>query len=366
MKTLYKNHGKSVGYWAIEVTDNAELKIAHARTLDGKETVRLVQVEGKNLGRANETSPLEQAHKELEARVKKQIDKGYVQSLEAADAPAVNSVGLPQPVLATVLEKVKPESIDWDNAYLQPKLNGHRCMFKDGTLYSRGGKEIELPHIKAAITELGLDNQFLDGELYIHGVPLQQIGSLVKKPREESVALEYHVYDCPSSELNFEKRYRSLMTTDILYSSEYLVEVETVTVTSLAEVHELTDQWVSEGFEGSILRHGTDSYEFGKRSRKILKVKNYIESEAEIVGWELKQPVIKEDGRTFQVICFVLRNNFGGDTFEVTAPGNEQQVHEQWRIAKSFVGKQMTFKYFELSDGMVPQQPIALQVREDL
>ena len=278
----------------------------------------------------------------------------------------VNSVGLPQPVLATVLEKVKPESIDWDNAYLQPKLNGHRCMFKDGTLYSRGGKEIELPHIKAAITELGLDNQFLDGELYIHGVPLQQIGSLVKKPREESVALEYHVYDCPSDTEGFSTRYTEFSLYDGLWASDVIIEVDTIKVSNLTEVHELTDQWVSEGFEGSILRHGTDSYEFGKRSRKILKVKNYIESEAEIVGWELKQPVIKEDGTRLQVICFVLRNNFGGDTFEVTAPGNEQQVHEQWRIAKSFVGKQMTFKYFELSDGMVPQQPIALQVREDL
>lgn len=365
MKTLYKNHGKSVGYWSIEVTDNAELKIAHARTLDGKETVRLVQVEGKNLGRANETSPLEQAHKELEARVKKQIDKGYVQSLEAADAPVVNSVGLPQPVLATVLEKVKPESIDWDNAYLQPKLNGHRCMFKDGTLYSRGGKEIDLPHILEQIDAEALNNFHLDGELYIHGVPLQQIGSLVKKPREESKALEYHVYDCPMEGTQFSDRFVNSML--FLGSTTPKIEfVDTIKVTSLAEVHELTDQWVSEGFEGSILRHGTDSYEFGKRSRKILKVKNYTESEAEIVGWELKQPVIKEDGTRLQVICFVLRNNFGGDTFEVTAPGNEQQVHEQWRIAKSFVGKQMTFKYFELSDGMVPQQPIALQVREDL
>lgn len=365
MIKLYKNHGKSVGYWKIEVTDNAELKIGHARTLEGKVTTRLVQVTGKNIGRANETSPLAQAHKELKSRVNKQLDKGYVKTLEAADAPVVNSVGMPKPVLATVLEKVKPESIDWENAYLQPKLNGHRCMYKDGMLYSRGGKEIKLPHIFKGIGIQGMTEDHLDGELYIHGVSLQQIGSLIKKPREESVRLEYHIYDSPDSTRSFRERFVSVMSTDgEVYDS--LSTLVTIQVRSLTEVLRLNDEWVAEGYEGSILRHGTDSYEFGKRSRKILKVKAYIESEAKILDFRRKQPVIKADGTRYEVICFVLQNNFGGVPFEVTAPGNEKEVDKQYFSAESYIGKEMTFKYFELSDNKVPQQPIALQIREDV
>ena len=364
MTVLFKNHHGVIGSWQIEVTDNAELKIGSTKKLGGKTTVRIVLVEGKNIGKANETSPLEQAHKEMAARIQKQLDKGYVTKLEDADEAPVNSVGMPQPVLATVLEKVNPESIDWDNAYLQPKLNGHRCMYRDGVLYSRGGKAIDLPHIVDSIHAELLDKYPLDGELYIHGTSLQQIGSMVKKPREESLALEYHVYDCPMAFDSFFKRYISALSTAT--TSGAVKMLATVKVTSMQQVHALTDKWVAEGYEGSILRHGTSAYEFGKRSRKILKIKNYTESEAEIVGFEVKKPVIKADGTRFEVICFVLKNHFGGVTFEVTAPGNEQEVHDQALNAENYIGKMMTLKYFELSDDSVPQQPVALQVRDDL
>lgn len=364
MITLYKNHHGVIGSWSIEVTDNAELRIANTKKLGGKETVRIVLVEGKNIGRANETSVMEQAEKEMAARIQKQLDKGYVTTMEAADEPVVNSVGMPQPVLATVLEKVNPNSIDWETAYLQPKLNGHRCMYKDGMLYSRGGKEIKLPHILASIKGELLDKYALDGELYIHGMPLQQIGSLIKKPREESLEVEYHVYDSHEDSLDFFQRYVAPLSQ--LSTCGALKTLATIKVNNMEEVYKETAYWVKLGYEGSILRHGKGSYEFGKRSRKLLKVKTYIESEAEILGFRSKQPVIKEDGTRFEVICFVLKNNFGGANFEVTAPGSEQEVHQQWIDCESYVGKQMTFKYFEMSTGKVPQQPIALQVREDL
>ena len=367
MTRLFKNHGKSVGYWEISVTDNAELKISHAKTLDGNAVTRITAVAGKNIGRANETTPLEQAHKEMAARIQKQLDKGYVASMEEADADPVNAMGLEPPVLATVIEKVKPESIDWDTATLQPKLNGNRCLYKNGQLYSRGGKEIKLPHILNAIKTYGLDHLHLDGELYIHGVPLQHINSLIKDPRKESEALEYHIYDVVDTEKSFHDRF----ITPLLFGGtvpQGIIEfVDTVPVYNMDEVKDLDAEWVKEGFEGSILRHGTQGYEVGKRSRKLLKVKMYQDAEAEVIGYDDRADNHVEGKDPLHNFVWVCRNPFNPETtFEVTPQGSWVEVHEQRQSVGAFIGKQLKFKYFELSEARIPQQPVALGWRDEL
>lgn len=369
MQTLYINHGGSIGTWAIEVTDNAELKISHSKTLDGKKVTRLTPVKGKNIGRANETTPMEQAHKEMASRIKKQKDKGYVESVEEATEPPVNSLGMLKPVLATVLDKVKPEKIDWSSAYLQRKFNGHRCLAHKGKLSSRGGKEINLSHIVKAIEMAGLTDTLLDGELYIHGMPLQQIGSLIKAPREESQLIEYHVYDSPCSELNFASRFLTLIESPCFLGT-VIRPVETIKVTNMREVRDLTAKWVAEGYEGSILRYGNKSYEFGKRSQFIVKIKDYIDAEAEVVGWvETKvNTLLKEEGEvTYRDFNYVCKNPFSDVTFEVAAAGSWEEVNAEFLAGpERNIGKVLTFKYFELSDDQVPQQPVMLGWKEDV
>ena len=370
MITLYKNHGKSIGYWTISITDQAELRIAHARTLGGKETVRIHPVEGKNIGRANETTRLEQAELELRSRIKKQLDKGYVDKLVAAELPVTNTLGFPKPVLATVLEKVKPESIDWKNAYVQPKLNGNRCLYKDGQLYSRGGKVINLPHIIEEIHAAGMSDLHLDGELYIHGMPLQQLNSRIKKLQDISTELEYHIYDVVDEANSFHVRYvEEFDLTACNHFDDHQIQgplwlVPTVVVKGLDEVLSLEHQYTEAGYEGAILRHGTEGYETDKRSRKLLKVKTYKDAEAEVVGWVERTPNIIEGQEPLKNFVWVCKNPFGDGTFELTAEGSWASVHEQFFTADQQIGRILNFKYFELSEARVPQQPVALGWRD--
>ena len=371
MITLYKNHGNSIGYWTIEVTDQAELRIAHAKTLDGKETARIHPVEGKNIGRSNETTPLEQAHLEMHSRISKQKDKGYVESLEAAEKPVTNTLGFSKPVLATVLEKVNPESIDWTTATVQPKLNGNRCLYKDGQLYSRGGKEIILPHVVEAIRAAGLTDLHLDGELYVHGMPLQQINSRIKKLQDVSTELEYHIYDVVDEENSFHVRYVGEF--DLPGCNHFddhqihgpLWLVPTVEVKSLDEVLALEQQYVEAGYEGAMLRHGAEGYETGKRSRKLLKVKTYSDTEAEVIGFVERTPNIIEGREPLNNFVWVCKNPFGEGQFEVTAEGSWQEVHDQFHTANQQIGRLLKVKYFELSTDRIPQQPVALGWKED-
>lgn len=357
---LFKNQGDRIGTWEISITDNAELKIEHARFEGAKVTTRLIPVTGKNIGRSNETTPLEQAELEMASRIKKQMDKGYVTTREEAEAPATNSMGFTKPQLAMVYSKVK--GIDWASAFAQRKLDGHRCMYKDGQLYSRGGKPIDLPHVLASIEASGLSHLHLDGELYTHGLSLQEIGSLVKRPREESEVLEYHVYDVVSDE-PFATRF--LMETQLSLPEGSLKVVETTQVASDEELRVLDAKWVAEGYEGSILRWGVAGYQSDKRTKFLAKLKEYTDSEAVVVGWKWGTP--RNNGEEeHQVVVFEMENNWGENNFEVTAPGNMQEVHEQAVNADEYVGKTLRFKYFSLSDEQVPLQPIALGWREEV
>ena len=167
---LYKAHKTSVGYWEITAYQGGEtgayLLIRHAKSDDATPVEQTVQVKPKNVGRANETTPMQQANLEMNSRINKQLDKGYVFNRPELGSVVKNTLGLEKPMLATPIQKVKPETIDWENAWLQPKLDGNRALFKNGVLYSRQGKEINLPHITEALSSIGTDVHF-DGELSV-------------------------------------------------------------------------------------------------------------------------------------------------------------------------------------------------------
>lgn len=373
--TLYKNHnGKigKIGTWTIEAEatggDSAQLVISHAKVIGGAEVVSTVPVAGKNIGRANETSPAQQAVLELDSRIAKQIDKGYVFSLENAQAPATNALGLELPMLAQPIDKVNPDKIDWENAWAQPKLDGHRCLFK-GMLYSRGGKEILMPHIREAVFDLGLDKLHLDGELYIHGVLLQDIGSLVKRLRPESQQLEYHLYDRVSSTAH-PGRIAGLQEMIERGGSSPIKLVSTAKVGSRSDLDEMHREFLGAGYEGTILRHGLTGYETGKRSSSLIKLKDFTDEEFTVIGVKAGTPRTLPNGRVLNVPVWICANPGGkaedDKTFDVTAAGDMWEKDAQWDMQGSLIGERLTVQIFGRSKAGVPLLPVALRWREDL
>lgn len=371
--TLYKAHKLSVGYWDIFARssdpDSAEIVIHYAKSADGKAVEQIIPVVGKNIGRSNETTPFEQAQLEVQSRINKQLDKGYTYQIPLLGDTVTNTLGKKKPMLATPMNKVKPETIDWNNAWIQPKLDGHRAMF-DEFLYSRQGKEIKLPHITDEIINKDLDFSHLDGELYYHGKTLQEIGSLVKKPRPESQDITYHVYDLVL-DAPYEERFARLRK--LIGATEYLglkhiKLAETHRVYSMEEASQYHAKWVAEGYEGAILRHGTDPYEDDKRSKQLLKMKGYVgeegDTEAEIIGFKQGTPYIRPDA-TYECCIFICRTP-QMTIFDCTAPGTMQEKHDAWVNREKLLGKQLTYKYFCLSKDGIPQQPIALSIRDDI
>ena len=361
-QTLYQNHGSTIGYWKGSVDLNGYVTIEYAKKLDGKPVQKHYQAFAKNVGRANATTPYEQGASEVASKARLKMDKGYVETVEEATEPSTNSLGLLKPMLATPLEKVKAEKIDWANAFVQPKLDGHRALFNDGVLYSRQGKVLDLPHITEAITAAGIDHLHLDGELYIHGKTLQEMSKLIKKHRPESLGIEYHLYD-QVMDAPFLDRITALAKTLPQWPSvTRLKTVSTKVVSTLEELMELHTEYRQEGYEGTMLRFGDEPYRDGKRSRTLLKLKEFQDAEFEIVNVNEGKPYITDEG-TFRVPVYVCQTSDGG-LFNVTAPGDMYQKNEHWIHRQEAIGHFLTIKFHYVSADGIPQLPIALRFYE--
>ncbi len=97
-----------VKQWAISVIDNktyATIVVTHGYK-DGKMMETYLNIsEGKNIGKKNETTYLQQAVKEAQSRIEKKIKEGYTTKEKELDT----SLELPLPMLAQEFKKHKPK-----------------------------------------------------------------------------------------------------------------------------------------------------------------------------------------------------------------------------------------------------------------
>lgn len=361
---LYKNAAKSVAYWevqAVEAEDGtAELVITHSKSLDGKPVEKRRPVKGKNIGRANETSPIQQAIAEARARVDKQLDAGYVRTQEEAAAPITNGLGKKKPQLSTDIRKVDVNKIDWANAYIQPKLNGNRGLY-DEFLYSRAGNEFKtLDHIKDALEGTPLAELHVDGEIYKHdGTPLQVINGLIKKQQEGTDSLQYWIYDL-ATPAPFEQRLAALTKAydDSFNSSELfnqsIILTPTVKVGSMMEALAIHAKNIADKFEGSILRWGDDDYADGKRTIKSLKLKPFEDHEFKVVDYKWGAPNRDAEGNELLVPIYVYEISPGGPRGHATAPGDMYEKHEQGKNIDDHMERLMTITHMGYTVDGIP------------
>jgi DNA ligase-1 len=300
-----------------------------------------------NEGRANERNSRQQAEFEFDAIVKKQRDKGYRAKGEKAQER-------PMPMLAHKF-KDHPNKVQWP-CCVQPKLNGMRMLFDGDTGWSRGNKEI----IPEVIQHLKFDTGgfTLDGELILPGnVLLQETMKAAKKYRPElSPLLEYHVYDVVDSTLPYAKRYQLIV--DLLQTAPANVKlVMTETVDNEAEVLKSHKAFVKQGYEGTMIRNPDMTYEIGKRSYSLLKLKDFVDAEYRILA------VVDGAGSDRDLAIFVLDNGHG-QQFNCRPEGTQENRAELFKNRTTLIGKYLTVRYQELSADLVPIFPVGVSIRE--
>ena len=355
---LFKTGSKGAEQqWDISVLGNdsgASIAVEHGQAGGKIQTAVTRITEGKNKGRKNETSPLQQACLEAQAKWLKQKDKGYSEERGGASMEL-------KPMLAHKYEDCRGK-VGFP-AYLQPKLDGVRAVAvkKDYQvrLWSRQGKEFSgLAHIKETLSLLMDEGELFDGELYVHGMPFQSLISLVKKQQEASATVQYHVYDMVF-DAPFEQRLWAINSRS--YQHGPVRPVETISVSSHEEVEDLHRDFVEQGYEGVMLRVGDCTYKQGYRSRELLKVKAWQDAEFKVVD------IVPGKGKMEDQAILVCETE-QGVRFQAKPKGRDELRREYLARKEEFIGRYATVSFFEWtqSDPPVPRFPVALKIRDEL
>jgi len=259
-----------------------------------------------------------------------------------------------KPMLAYKVDK-KP--VDWsEKVYIQPKLDGVRCVItldekENIRCFSRTGKEFHnLDHIKDSLKPWFEfhDDVILDGELYNHDLrdDFEKIISLVRKQKptesdrlEAAELVQFHCYDYIDQMHDYSTRMNQLVTTDMY--SDCVKYVETNLVNS-KDAAQLRHQYnLNNGYEGSILR--LDKPYQQKRSYNLQKFKDFNDTEATIIGYEIGKG--KREGTLGK---FLMQDDDGIEFGCPPGKGyNYAALTDILNNIHDYIGKRATFTYFE-------------------
>jgi DNA ligase 1 len=373
--TLYgKSKSGKLKEWSISVRQMGDgtcyIETEHGYS-DGKKQLDSRYVgEGKNLGRANATTPYEQACSEAKSSHNKKQDEGYVE--DKAEIPSVSD-GLFLPMLAHRYDKYASK-IKFP-CYTQVKYDGLRLLSRKEngkvTIWSRKGKPLDvLENIRAQLELLLDEGQCTDGEVYVHGWTFQRIISAAKKQRPDTDLLEYHIYDLPHTSLLFEERMithtddgEAIYTNHNRNFKEASTKAPNVIVAkaSLAktedELGEHEAAAIKDSYEGLMARNVGSPYVYKNRSYSLQKIKRFLDSEYEIIGGK------EGSGREEGMAIFRCKTSSGLE-FDVRPVGTHEARTLMFNNLNSYIGKNLTVKYQELSESGVPRFPVGLCVRD--
>lgn len=356
---LYVKDSKSnIRYWNISLryNDIDNPIIVKSYGIEGGKdvTTRTTVSIGKNIGKKNETTPLEQARLMVESLTKKKMDEGYV-----TDKSMINNMI----ILPMLANNWKTTTKDYD-VYIQPKLDGVRMMVGriNGEIIamSRTGKRLS-PVIDANKFAQYIPNEgdFLDGENYNHEMEFEEIAGICRTALETSIAtkntnlIEFHVFD--TFNINnlaepFENRIERLC------GLHYPFTVSTKIISS-RQIEQWYDIYIQKGWEGIIIRTKKGGYDIAQRSRNLLKYKEFKTNEYEIVGHAEAQG---RDAGTVIWKCKTVDNK----EFNVRPKGSLEQRKEWLNNASTYYGKLLTVQFQNMTNGTVPRFPVGVAIRD--
>lgn len=372
MNILYKKAKTGgINFWQIEVIHHpgqSEIRTTHglvdSSNIPTPSSDFITQ--GKNIGKANETTPATQAEAEALSKWKKQKGRGYADTKEDAEIGKVDEnfvKGGIEPMLAlSYLDHMEDIAFPWIG---QPKLDGIRAtIIKFGqsvTIWSKERNQFtSCPHIENVLRAYPEDF-ILDGELYNHllKADFNKVVSLIRNNStiEKSDIIQFHIFDIVEAGKTYQERQLSVKNIIKKVSSSLIVEVECIELNSDEEVLAAFKHFRELGYEGLMLRDKLAQYIHGRTDR-LLKMKDFIDAEFEIIG------MIEGRGNwSGKVANFVVKVS---DT--VTAKArikcSMERAKELFENPHLWQGKRVTVRFQEYTKSGSLRNPRAIEIRD--
>ena len=276
-----------------------------------------------------------------------------------------------KPMLA---HKFDDNRVDWSlPVYIQPKLDGVRCLFTKDGAFSRTGKQFKnLAHIELALIPFFKQQPdiVLDGELYNHKLKrdFEKIISLVRKQKptaddrlDAQHLVQFHVYDYFDGVRydSYKTRMQNLYNSDVnIYNPKVIQTVPAQLVDSYNYARDLHATYLREGYEGSIIRLD-GLYKHG-RSYDLMKFKDFSDTEATIIGYETGK-----GKRTGTLGKFIMQDDEGVEFGCPPGKGyNYKNLAEMLNNITDYIGKRATFTYFQRTQAGSYRHPLFKTIRD--
>jgi len=365
---LYSRDSKGkIRVWSVEI-DGAKYRQHHG-LLDGKiVTTAFTEAKAKNINKANETTPEEQAKLEVDALIVKQLKSNYFEDIKDVDK------GYLEPQLAKPCKKYI-DKVKWeDGQIVDDKLNGICCQITKKGAFSRENEEFfAIPHIKQELEIIieKFPEAFFHGELFNFAYVTQldkiaEIVSVVRKEKditpellaESKRMVEYHLYDGYGfwgikKEDNGLDRRTHLEAFIKANKFKYIKCVNWDRLYSFKAMEERFNKYVATGGEGVIIRNPKASYQHS-RTKDLLKFKKSESAEFEVI--EIEEGDADWKGCAKAVWC-KLPNGKRTDRFKSNIKGEREHLRKVFNEKEKYKGEMITVDFQEYSSYGVPLIP---------
>ncbi len=340
---LYSRDSKNkVRVWFLEQKDNSYRTVAGL--IDGQQVIsEYTTVEGKNINKANETSPTEQATAEIESKYTKQLKTGYFEDIADIDKDLYISPMLAKNFTDRLDKIIYPVLVDI-------KYNGGRVITQKSGQFSRKGEVYHsIPHLYESMGFLFKKHPklFTDGEGYNHEYrfKLNEIMKLLRKSvhitpqdlKDSRDKIKYYIYDgygwdnITAETKQFERRAALIK---LLQDIPYIIPVTGKIAENEKEVWKIYQEYVDEGFEGAVVR--LDDVYSHKRASCLLKVKPEDSEEGIIVDIQSGEGNWAGAGK-------VITLRWNNMEFNATFKGDRDRCVQFLKDKKQWIGREVQF-----------------------
>lgn len=132
--------------------------------------------------------------------------------------------------------------------------------------------------------------------------------------------------------------------------------LETNIIVSEKELNQYHKKFLSQGYEGSIIRHGNKPYEVDKRSDSLLKYKSFQDIAAIIID------ILPSEADPKKGVPVLRYNNV---TFEAGTAFSHADREDLLTNKEKYINKIGEIRFFEYTDSGKPRFPVLHGIRLD-
>lgn len=258
-------------------------------------------------------------------------------------------------------------------AIVQPKLDGYRCIYKEGQLWSRSGNLFGNTNLDAYFKDLYSINEYIiDGELYIDGMSFNNLQKILNNHNAPIPAgLRLIGYDCmplkdwvaQDCKIPYKERLQLLRgILGAIGTYKKVLDIASDEVNDASEVIDLYKMYLKKGYEGVMIKDINGLYRWKRvtlKSGEMVKLKPFKSEDLEIID------VFEGEGQLKGTLGGIIVSN---NTIAATNVGtgfSDKLRKEIWENKNNYIGKTAEVQFFEITEEKSLRHPSFKRMRDD-